>query len=60
MDVAPIVMSSDEEDGDRILHVNDAVLRLRERLLAATTTLQSKPVYQRSSASASKCSGGPF
>ncbi len=43
MDVAPIVMSSDEEDGDRLLHLNDAALRLRERLLAATTTLLRNP-----------------
>ena len=43
MDVAPIVISSDEEDGDRLLHLNSAVLRLRDRLPAATTTLLRNP-----------------
>ena len=55
IDVAPIVISSDEEDGDRLLHLNDAALRLPERLLAATTTLMRNPCISHGSGRGHPC-----
>ena len=51
MDVAPIVISSDEENGDTLLHLNDAA---SGAAAGSDHDPSAQPVHQRSLASASE------